>query len=117
MSKTSGSHVLVPRRRQQSLYWHSIFVKVAIEFKLIIFSRIINNLIEPEHFFFCRLDEKRYTSTFEKTSYTPTAKECLSPCLSVCLPARLPAFLPSCLPVCLTECPSVCPFLCLCVCL
>lgn len=62
--------------------------------------------------FFCRLDEKRYTSTFEKTSYTPTAKECLSPCLSVCLPARLPAFLPACLSnwvsVCLSVFVSVC---------
>lgn len=114
MSKTSGSHVLVPRRRQQSLYWHSIFVKVAIEFKLTIFSRIINNLIEPEHFFSADWTRKDIQAHLRRLVIPPLRR---SVCLPVCLCVCLPACLPSCLPVCLTECPSVCPFLCLCVCL
>lgn len=114
MSKTSGSHVLVPRRRQQSLYWHSIFVKVAIKFNLIIFSRIINNLIEPEHFFSADWTRKDIQAHLRRLVIPPLRR---SVCLPVCLCVCLPACLPSCLPVCLTECPSVCPFLCLCVCL
>lgn len=113
MSKTSGSHVLVPRRRQQSLYWHSIFLKVAIEFKLIIFSRIINNLIEPEHFFSADWTRKDIQAHLRRLVIPPLRRSvCLPVCLCVCLPACLPSFLPVCLNVRLSVrfcvCVSVC---------
>lgn len=111
MSKTSGSHVLVPRRRQQSLYWHSIFVKVAIEFKLIIFSRIINNLIEPEHFFSADWTRKDIQAHLRRLVIPHC--EGVSVSLFVCVSACPLSFLPACLPVWVSVCLSVFVSVCL----